>query len=135
MLEKSILVREDFQESYYNLANQIDPETVDKCKEKYMLFDKAILKRQRNAIFIASKQGAVLLRMKNIYRENGQPDEYIFNLGKLKLKETTANFKIRLAELLDDFPKLKFCSLSLNVVNKYLRQIRKVCENSGERYK
>ena len=90
---------------------------------------------ERHILVIAARECSLLLQSKKLHRENGTPEEYNFNLEKMKLRETTADFKIRVAKLSADFPQLRFCSLSLNVVNKYLRQNKKVCESSGNKYK
>ena len=135
MLDKSIVPLEDRRVNYSAIVEQMNSENIEECQEKYLYLDKILLKRQRSVLAIAAKQGSILLQLKDFHRKNGTPEQYIFNLGKMRLRETTADFKIRLANLLNDFPELNFCSLSLNVVNKYLRQIRKVCESSGDKYK
>ena len=117
------------------VAEVMNPTNIEDCEEQYCHYDRAILKRQQHVLFIVAKQGSLLLQLKKLHRDNGTPEKYFFNLGKMNLRETTADFKIRLAKLLNEFPKLRYCNLSLNIANKYLRQIRKVCESSGDKYK
>ena len=135
MLDKSITPLEERRVNYMGIANQCNPTNIDECEEQYLYYDKAVSKRQRHVLFISAKQGALLSQLKKLHKDNGTPEQYFLNLGTIGLREKWADFKIRLATLLNDFPELRFCSLSLNIVNKYMRQIRKVCESSGDKYK
>lgn len=135
MLDKSITPLEERRVNYMDIADQCNPTNIEECEEQYLYYDKAVSKKQRHVLFISAKQGALLSQLKKLHRDNGTPEQYFLNLGRIGLREKTADFKIRLANLLNDFPELRFCSLSLNIVNRYLRQIRKVCQSSGDKYK
>ena len=127
--------QEGHKQNYTELAMEINPDSIEACEEKFLHFEKAIGVHHTWVFYISSRQGVLLKKMKDFYKEIGQLEGYDLHLEKLKLTRTTANFKIRLADLMEEFPRLKFCGLSLHVVNKYLRQIRKVCEESGDKYR
>ena len=135
MLEESI--RDDGEDTTTPQENDIENgemDTKEKCERKYNLFEKAIEKHQRKIIFLTSKQGEILLKIKDLCAKEGRMIGYFIYLEKFKLNESTANLKIRIAELVKEFPKLEKTNLSLNIVNKYMKQIRSICENSGEKY-
>ena len=105
------------------------------CERKYQLFEKAIEKHQQKIIYLSSKQGEILLKIKDLCAKEGRRIGYFTYLEKFKINESTANLKIRIFELINEFPKLQNTNLSLNMVNMYLKQIRSICKNSGEKYK
>ena len=110
-------------------------DTKEKCQTRYKLFEKEIEKHQRNIIYLASKQGEVLLKLKEHCLKEGRRIEFLTQLNKLEINESTAKMKIRITELTEEFPKLKKTNLSLHFFNMYMKEIRRVCEKSGEKYK
>ena len=135
MLDASIIDNvEEMSTLQLNDLENGEMDTKEKCERKYQVFEKAIEKHQRKIIFLTSKQGEILLKIKELCLKEGRMIGYFIYLEKFKLNETTANFKIRISELLKEFPKLQKTNLSLNFFNKYLKQIRSICEKSGEKY-
>ena len=110
-------------------------DTKEKCERKYEVFEKAIGKHQQKIIHLTSKQGKVLLKLKELCAKEGRSNGYVTHLIKFKISESTANMKTRIAELTSEFPKLQKTNLSLHFFNRYLKQIRSICEKSGEKYK
>ena len=134
-LEASLIDNvEEISSLQINDTDNADLNSKEICERKYQLFEKAIEKHQRKIILLTSKQGEILLKIKDLCAKEGRMIGYFIYLEKFKLNETTANFKIRIAELLREFPKLQNSNLSLYFFNKYLKQIRSICENSGEKY-
>ena len=134
MLEESIHDDGEDTTTLQEIENE-EIDTKEKCERKYQVFEKAIEKHQRKIIYLTSKQGEILLKIKEFCLKEGRLIGYYIYLEKFKLNESTANFKIRVAELVKEFPKLQKTKLSLNIFNKYMKQIRSICENSGEKYK
>ena len=110
-------------------------DTKEKCQRRYELFEKEIGMHQRKIIYLASKQGEVLSKLKDLCAKEGIRIEFLTQLNKLEINESTAKMKIRIAELTEEFPKLKKTNLSLHFFNMYMKEIRKICEKSGEKYK
>ena len=54
---------------------------------------------------------------------------------KLNWVNQEHNFKVKLAKLLDKYPKLKFSCLSLNFFKDYARGIKEVCKRGGDQFK
>ena len=133
MIDESIIPQEDRVVDNLQIARGMSPSNIEQYEEQYSYYEKVLLDGQRWVLFIAARQGAILLQLKELHKDT--PEKYFLNLGRMGLRETTAQFKIRLAKLLAEFPELRWSSLSLNIANKYLRQIRKVCESSGDKYK
>ena len=136
MLEESI--RDDEEDTTTVQENDIENgemDTKEKCERKYNLLEKAIQKHQQKIIFLTSKQGEVLAKIKELCAKEGRMIGFFIYLDKFKLNESTSNMKIRIAELVKEFPKLQKTNLSLHFVNKYMKEIRRVCEKSGEKYK
>ena len=136
MLEASIIDSADEMASLQlNELESMDLDSKEKCETKYEAFEKSIQKHQQKIIYFTSKQGEVLVQLKNFCAKEGRLIGYYIYLEKFKLNESTANLKIRIAELVGEFPKLQKTNLSLHFVNKYMKQIRSICEKSGEKYK
>ena len=136
MLEASIIDSADEMSTLQ--LNDLDNAGINSkeiCERKYQLFEKAIENHQQKIIYLTSKQGEILLKIKDLCAKEGRLIGYYIYLEKFKLNESTANLKIRIAELVKEFPKLQNSNLSLNMFNKYLKQIRSICKNSGEKYK
>ena len=110
-------------------------DTKEKCQRKYELFEKEIGSHQQKIIFLTSKQGEVLVQLKEICAKEDQMIAYLILIDNFGLKKSTANLKIRIAELVKEFPKLQKTNLSLFFVNKYFKEIRKICQKSGQQYK
>ena len=135
-LEESIINEEE--ETTTIQENDIENEEIDakeKCKRKYELFEKAIGKHQQKIIFLTSKQGEVLVQLKDIYVKEDRMIDYLVLIDSFGLKKSTANLKIRIAELVKEFPKLQKTNLSLYFINKYFKEIRRICQKSGQQYK
>ena len=136
MLEASIIDNvEEMATLQLNDLDNADTNSKEICERKYQLFEKAIEKHQQKIIYLSSKQGEILIKLKDFCAKEGRRIGYFVYLEKFQLNESTANLKIRIAELINEFPKLQNTNLSLNIVNKYLKQIRSICEKSGEKYK
>ena len=136
MLEASIIDSADEMASLQ--LKELEGMSIDskeKCEKKYELFEKAIGKYQRKIIFLTSKQGEVLAKLKDLCAKEGRLIGYLIYLDRFKLNESTANMKIRIAELVKEFPKLQKTNLSLHFVNKYMKDIRRICKKSAEKYK
>ena len=125
---------EDVETPQDNDLENGEMDTKEKCQRRYELFEKAIEKHQRKIIFLASEQGEVLSKLKDLCAKEGRRIEFLTQLNKLEINESTAKMKIRIAELTEEFPKLKKTNLSLHFFNKYMNQIRAICEKSGEKY-
>ena len=135
MLEASIIeVGEDMTDLEKKELENMDIDSKEKCEKKYELFEKAIGKHQQMIIYLTGKQGEVLTKLKELCKKEGSSLAYYIYLDKFKLEKSNANLKIRIAELIKEFPKLQNTNLSLNVFNKYLKQIRSICKKSGEKY-
>ena len=118
--------------------NDIENEELDtkeKCQRKYELFEKAIGSHQQKIIYLTSKQGEVLVQLKEICAKEDRMIAYLILIDNFGLKKSTANLKIRVSELVKEFPKLQKTNLSLYFVNKYFKEIRRICKKSGEQYK
>ena len=136
MLEASIIeAGEDMTALEKKELGNMNIDTKEKCEKKYELFEKAIGKHQQKIILLTSKQGEVLSKIKELCAKEGRLIGYVIYLDKFKLSESTANLKIRIAELTEEFPKLQKTNLSLHFFNKYMKQIKVICEKSGEKYK
>ena len=136
MLEASIIeAGEEMTDLEKKELENMDIDSKEKCERKCEFFQKAIEKHQQKIIHLTSKQGEVLARIKELCAKEGRLIGYLIYLDKFKLNESTANLKIRIAELIKEFPKLQNTNFSLNIFNKYMKQIRLVCEKSGEKYK
>ena len=136
MLEASIIDgKEDMTTLEKKDLEKMDIDSKEKCERKYQLFEKAIGKHQQKIIYLTSKQGEVLIKLKDLCKKEGRLIGYLIYLEKFKLNESTANLKIRIAELIKEFPKLQNTNLSVYLFNRYMKQIRLVCEKSGEKYK
>ena len=136
MLEESI--RDDGEDETTVQENDLendDTNPKEKCEKKYELLEKAIEKHQQKIILLTSKQGEMLTKLKDFCAKEGQLIGYLIYLNKFKLSESTANMKIRIAELISEFPKLQKTNLPLHFFNKYMKEIRRICEKSGEKYK
>ena len=136
MLENSIMDSADEMATLQlNDSENGGIDTKEKCEKKYNLFEKAIGKHQQKIILLTSKQGEVLAKIKELCAKEGRLIGYFIYLDKFELNESTAKMKIRIAELTEEFPKLKNTNLSLHFFNMYMKEIRRVCEKSGEKYK
>ena len=133
MLEESI--RDDGEDTTLQDIENEEIDTKEKCEINYQVFEKAIEKHQKEIIFLTSKQGEILAKIKELCAKEGRSIGYWIYLDKFKLNESTAKMKIRIAELTKEFPKLQKTNLSLHFFNKYMKQIRVICEKSGEKYK
>ena len=118
-----------------NELESMNIDSKEECEKKYELFEKAIGKHQQKIIYLTSKQGEVLAKIKELCAKEGLLTGYFMYLYKFKLNESTAKMKIRIAELVKEFPKLEKTNLSLHFFNKYMKQSRVICEKSGEKYK
>ena len=135
-LEASIIDSEE--ETTTLQENDIENEEMDakeKCKRKYVLFEKAIGSHQQKIIYLTSRQGEVLVQLKDLCAREDRMIAYLIYLDSFGLKKSTANLKIRIAELVKEFPKLQKTKLSLFFVNKYFKEIRRICQKSGQQYK
>ena len=135
MLEKSIINEGDILTLEKRDFEKVDMDTKENCEKGYQLFEQAIGKYNQKIIYLTGKQGEVLVKLKKLCKKEGRLIDYLIFLQKFRVEEPTANLKIRLAELIKEFPKLQNTNLSLNLFNKYMKQIRLICEKSGKKYK
>ena len=112
----------------------MDINTKENCDKTYEIFDNKIKKHNQSIIFLTIKQWEVIIALKEVCKREDCLSFYFTFLEKYNLSETNANLKIRLAELVKIPSKLKYTNLSLNIFNKYMKQIRLICEKSGQEY-
>ena len=55
--------------------------------------------------------------------------------SKFKVRKSTIEFKIALSRLIDEYPNIKYSSLSLHYFKKHLKSIKEVCKENASEFK
>ena len=66
-----------------------------------------------------------------IFEKFKEKERFASMVLKFAVNKVTIVCKIALSKLIDNYPKIKFSSLSLHYFKRYLKTIRQICEENA----
>ena len=92
-------------------------------------FEEIIKNKKSDIVWLAYHQGKIFQKFRS-------KERFVNDMvSKFKVSKSTIVFKIALSRLIDEFPKIKDSSLSLNYFKKHLKLTREVCKENASQYK
>ena len=92
-------------------------------------FEEIIRNKKSDIVWLAYHQDKIF---QNFRLKERFVDDVV---SKSKVSKMTIVFKIALGRLIDEYPKIKDSSLSLHYFKKYLKLIKKVCQENTSEFK
>ena len=92
-------------------------------------FEEIIRNKKSDIVWLAYHQDKIF---QNFRLKERFVDDVV---SKFKVSKMTIVFKIALGRLIDEYPKIKDSSLSLHYFKKYLKLIKKVCQENTSEFK
>ena len=129
-------IKKQLEESIVNgkrNENTDMPEKVNNCTANeedavkvIQEFEEIIKNKKSDIIWLAYYQAKIFQKFK-------EKQQFVGMVLKFNVSKSTMMFKIALSKLIDNYPKIKYSSLSLRYFKKHLKIIKEVCkENASE---
>ena len=115
MKERNAAENEESNKSADNLTNYEEAISVVQEYETIVRFEK------NNILNVAYRQGTMFKKFKDSNR-------FLEMLKKIEFSKSIIYFKLKVANILDRYPKLKKSSMSLNFFKDYLKTIKEICK-------
>ena len=110
-------------------------EIEEKSKMVERLKNAAKIIQEFEEIIRTNKKDIVWLAYQRGYTKFIENDKLAKMITKLGVCRSTIWFKIAIVELINEYTKIKNCSLSLYFLKKHMRVTKKICKENASKFK